>query len=365
MDVLCNAVRVETVVISPDGSMFAVCLKGKKMFRVFDFATHKLLFCSGLSYRVDGSYWFDDMAFVPHAPHKLLVASSNRNLLLFDIPQQKLEKIINKGSLGLHRFVCIKFSHDGKFFATVSGRNHDEVYIFDTSTYRFEAVQYPGVEVCQVAISCDNKLLAMALKNDTIHVCNPHENVLIATIQNPHRSATLPFSLSFSPTHSSLLVSTSASFDDSTLCLWDGATGAPQEVENDHRGCLHAEFVKGGEQIITIANLGKFVFHKVSSGKIVRKTNGCKKPEFPIALAIHPDGTRAINISSDNIAFMRTLCEWKPATHRFFTTSVRRAVFQLMCVRHRLLKINDQKLRMLPIEVWLIIFECVSLAPSI
>ena len=98
----------------------------------------------------------------------------------------------------------------------------------------------------------------------------------------------------------------------------------------------------------------------VASGACLRVLRG--HTDYVESVTFFPSGKQLASCSTDKSVRIWTLCAWSDHTHLLFGAQLRHLVFQLMCVRARLMAGDKPEL---PMELWLMVFEWLALSTKL
>jgi WD40 repeat protein len=167
------------------------------------------------------------LAFSPDGK-QLAIGSRGRGVRLYGMEDGKVVKLAYPGAA-----LALAFTADGK---TLAAGGTDKVILWETGTgteLRRIGKSGPGTEVASLAFTPDGKTLAAGMFDSTLHLWDPATGKELKVIEG-HTSAV--FAVAFSATGRYFVT---ASFDKSVR-LWETASGQQVAQWSGHRGAADA-----------------------------------------------------------------------------------------------------------------------------
>jgi WD40 repeat protein len=229
------------------------------------------------------------------------------------------------------------------------------IHMFPTVSRTFFASD-GGYFVYSISFS-SNGLLFAASKHQAVHIWESRNGKLLESLKHGVNS------IAFSPVAGSNILALGGVsiyiYDVRDMCVL-----LHELCDHESRHITGLKFSYDGTRLYATSSQYKMCLWNVATGKKL-PINAPTYAEGRFSL--HPNGRQiATHMApgtclTDNLrgyVCVWALCKWSDTRHRFFGPEMKRIVFCLMCVRHRLSA--SIELKILPIELWLSIFLFVS-----
>lgn len=307
--------RYDDICISHDGMMLAACFFNKETVQVWSTQYGELLFTTRIR--------AESIAFSPTTNY-LATASGNGEFHLLDRGDD-IGCIY--GSVNVIRHYAMEFSPDGEtlIMSIVEASNGSIAPFRDV----------------------ENGMIAML----PIHGGNLRTSVSTSTV-GPLRL------MRVSPVWDHCMFATSDRSGLSLMRTTDHATlsrivtlpHSNTECESD------LQFSPDGSELaVSFAN-GDVSTYSVPSGKLRRTLRRFGDSHGLVAYL--PNGTQLLHATWGGEIRLFTVCDWTDRTHFLFGADLKKIVFQLMCIRDRI--ISTDVLPVLPMALWLHVFTYVA-----
>ncbi|NQT17049.1 MAG: WD40 repeat domain-containing protein, partial [Planctomycetes bacterium] len=192
----------------------------------------------------------ESMAFSPDGG-TLASASRDQTVRVWDASTGELYKVLtgHPHEDGVYR---VAFSPDGKTLASCSG---SRLFLWDTSSGMLRLATDKGQMRC-VAYSPDGKLLALALSDDLVCLCDPDTAKVLTTLKHPNGPV---WSVAFSPDGGLIAAAGGSHGDRNPIALWESATGKQRVSLMEDLGRVYSVAFSPDGRTLASAGMGRIL----------------------------------------------------------------------------------------------------------